>query len=227
MNPLLDNPFWNALAGAQARHACGTDGARRFARGFSPILAFADAEQPSFAGLDAFCSAGERFHCDAWPGAAPAGWRIEHEAPISQMVWHASLPPLAANESAAVQLGAGSADLMLELADATRPGPFGPRTPELGEYWGIFDGERLVAMAGERLHLPGFREISGVCTRAGYTGRGYARQLVALLVARQLARGETPFLHVARDNRRARDLYTHLGFAQRRETAVRVLVNIN
>ena len=30
----------------------------------------------------------------------------------------------------------------------TNPGPFGIRTIELGEYFGVFDGAQLVAMAG-------------------------------------------------------------------------------
>lgn len=226
MDSLLDNVFWNALTGLQAPHACGSASARRFAPGFSPIIGFADAQRPAFAGLDAVCASGERFYCDAWPTDPPSGWRVDAEAAVDQMVWDAPAPQPAASAGECVQLGLASAAQMLDLASATNPGPFGPRTPELGEYWGIFDGERLVAMAGERARLPGLREISGVCTRPAYRGRGLARRLVALLVQRQLARGEKPFLHVMRANEVARGLYSRIGFVHRRLAAVRVLTRL-
>jgi predicted GNAT family acetyltransferase len=111
----------------------------------------------------------------------------------------------------------------MNLAALTRPGPFGPRTPELGVYLGIFDGGRLVAMAGERLQVGEWREISGVCTRPGYTGRGLAHQLVQVLIAQQQSRGERTFLHVMSANHRARQLYARLGFETYLETTVRVI----
>ena len=118
---------------------------------------------------------------------------------------------------------ASTAPQALELALLTRPGPFGPRTPELGEYFGYFDGDRLVAMAGERMAAESLREISGVCTHPDHRGRGHARKLMLKLVRRQLQRGETPFLHVMRDNASARELYQRMGFGIYRESVVRVI----
>ena len=90
---------------------------------------------------------------------------------------------------------------LLALALLTKPGPFGPRTIELGEYFGYFDdGDRLIAMAGERMAAAGLHEISGVCTHPEHQGRGLARRLMLKLIRRQLLRGETPFLHVMRAN---------------------------
>jgi predicted GNAT family acetyltransferase len=123
----------------------------------------------------------------------------------------------------AVTLGPEHAAQALELALLTRPGPFGPRTIELGDYFGYFDGSRLMAMAGERMAAPGLREISGVCTHPDYLGRGYARRLMLKLIRRQLARGETPFLHVMRANEAAHQLYLRMGFRDYRETVVRVV----
>ena len=126
----------------------------------------------------------------------------------------------------AVKLGPQHAAQALELATMMRPGPFGIRTIELGDYFGIFDGERLAAIAGERLHAGSFREISGVCTHPDFQGRGYARQLMNKLIRRQLARNETPFLHVMRDNARAHGLYLRMGFRDYREPVVRVISRI-
>jgi predicted GNAT family acetyltransferase len=102
-------------------------------------------------------------------------------------------------------------------------GPFGPRTIELGDYFGYFDGAQLVAMAGERMHVAGLREISGVCTHPDYQGRGYARKLMMKLVYREMARGETPFLHVMSANEGAHQLYLRMGFSDYLESVVRVV----
>jgi predicted GNAT family acetyltransferase len=105
----------------------------------------------------------------------------------------------------------------------TKPGPFGPRTLELGDYFGLFDGERLIAMAGERMAAGTLREISGVCTHPEHQGRGLARRLMLKLLRRQVQRGETPFLHVMRANEGAHALYQRMGFVDHRETTVRVV----
>jgi ribosomal protein S18 acetylase RimI-like enzyme len=121
------------------------------------------------------------------------------------------------------RLGPGDAAKALELAILTNPGPFGLRTIELGEYFGIFEGERLVAMAGERMHAGEFREVSGICTHPDHQGRGYAGRLTAKVLQRQLARGQVPFLHVMSANTGARALYEKMGFRLYRETVVRVI----
>lgn len=218
----LENIFWACLNGPHARYAAGTDDARRYAPGFSPIVGFPDAERPNFAALRPFCEPGEHFYCDGWSGAAPDGWLIEAESTMFRMVWDAPRP---AEDLApdAVPLRPGHAQQAYDLAMLTRPGPFGLRTPELGEYFGYFDDGRLVAMAGERAAAPGLREISGVCTHPGFQGRGYARKLMAKLVLRQLQRGETPFLHVMSTNTRAHELYLRMGFKDYKESVVRVV----
>ena len=222
MKHLLDNITWHTLAGPHSGYAAGTDEARRYARGFSPIVGFAKAERPNFDALAPFCDPGEHFYCDGWSGVAPAGWHIDAESTMFKMVWEAAAP--ATDEAPeAARLGPEHASQALELATLTRPGPFGPRTIELGEYFGCFDGPRLVAMAGERMRAGTLREISGVCTHPDFQGRGFACRLMAKLVRRQLQRNETPFLHVMRDNSSARRLYERMGFRDYRESVVRVV----
>jgi len=219
---LLDNILWNTLAGAHARHAEGTVHARRYARGFSPIIGFAEPESPDFAALAPFCDAGEQFYCDRWTGMPPADWRIVHEATMFKMVWDAPMP---ADDAApdAVPMQAEHAAQAVALAALTQPGPFGPRTLELGDYFAYFDGERLIAMAGERFCAGALREISGVCTHPHFQGRGMARRLMLKLVRRQMLRGEQPFLHVMQTNTHARALYKRMGFRDYLQTVVRVV----
>jgi len=222
MKHLLDNISWHTLAGPHAKYAAGTEDARRYAQGFSPTVGFANPEHPDFAALARFCEPGEHFYCDGWSGAAPTGWTIDAESTMFRMLWEAGMP--ATDEAPeAVPVGPQHASQALELAALTRPGPFGPRTIELGEYFGCFDGQRLVAMAGERMCAGSLREISGVCTHPDFQGRGYARRLMFKLIRRQMQRNETPFLHVMRDNTGARQLYERMGFRNHRETVVRVI----
>jgi GNAT superfamily N-acetyltransferase len=218
----LDNIFWHTLSGMHAHLSSGSGRARRYAAGFSPIVGFPDPLQPDFAALAPFCEPDERFYCDAWYGPAPAGWRIEAESTMFRMLWDGVMP--AQDEAPeALPLGPEHAQQALELAALTRPGPFGARTIELGEYFGFFEGGQLIAMAGERMAAPGLREISGVCTRPGHQGRGHARRLMLKLIRRQLLRGETPFLHVMRANEAAHGLYLRMGFRDYCETVVRVV----
>ena len=219
---LLDNVAWHALGGPQAQFASGTLEARRYSRGFSTIVGFADLERPAFAALRPFCEPGDQFHCVGWSGAPPPGWRIEFESAICRMIWDADVP--AADPAfAPVRLGTQHVAQMLALVELTRPGPFGPRTIELGEYVGCFEGERLVAMAGERMCAGTFREISGVCTHPAYQGRGLARRLIQTLIRREMERGETPFLHVLRSNVNAVGMYERMGFRHYRDAIVRVV----
>ena len=219
---LLDNIFWHALSGPQSHFSSGTATARRYAAGFSPILAFVDPQRPDFAALAPYCSSGEHFYCSDWSGAMPPGWALDAEASMFRMVWSGALPDDDAT-LACEPLEREHADQAVALAGLTRPGPFGPRTIELGEYFGVFDDGRLVAMAGERAQAPGLREVSGVCTHPDQQGRGWARRLMLKLIRRQMLRGETPFLHVMSNNATAHGLYLKMGFRDYIEPVVRVV----
>jgi len=219
---LLDNITRHTLTGPHAKHAIGRNNARRYAHGFSPIVGFADVERPDFASLTPFCEAGEHFYCDGWSGTAPRDWRIESETTMFKMVWAADIPR-ADPAPEAIALEPAHATQALELAMLTRPGPFGPRTIELGEYFGFFEGPRLIAMAGERMAVASLHEISGVCTHPDFQNRGLARRLILKLIRRQLQRDETPFLHVMRENSSAHQMYQRMGFRDYRESVVRVL----
>ena len=116
----------------------------------------------------------------------------------------------------AVRLGPADVPEMTELVRRTEPGPFRPRTVEMGTYLGLRHRGRLVAMAGERLHLPGWTEISAVCTDPAFRGRGYATRLVRAVAAGIRARGAVPVLHASSPNTTAINLYQAIGFRLRK-----------
>ena len=111
---------------------------------------------------------------------------------------------------------------MVELATLTEPGPFRERTIELGNFYGMFEGERLLAMAGQRMRVPGFVEVSAVCTHPDARGRGYAGVLMSRVMQDILGEDATPFLHAFADNPAVR-LYQKLGFTQRRTFQLAVI----
>jgi len=211
----LDNPVWHALGGPQAEFALKRPFARRFDPEMAPFFAIEEPSERAYRDIgDLLGKSPEArlFRPEEEP--EPAGWRKSFEKPIAQMI----LPPSVALKPAgspAIELGRGDVAAMRDLAGRAEPGPFARRTHELGVFLGIHDGGRLVAMAGERLRLPGLTEISAVAVDPDYRGRGYGRALTAALAQRIRAAGQMPFLHVYEDNKQAFGLYRKMGFAQR------------
>jgi ribosomal protein S18 acetylase RimI-like enzyme len=216
---MLDNPIWNALGSCQAHFAESHGSLRRFPAEVTPLGGWPEANEEGFESLRGLLKRGGGIgiflpgHIDA-----PAGLEIMHESPLVQMILEDGAPLMAAGaarEHEFVELGSADVPEMVELATLTKPGPFGTRTREMGTYLGIRKGGRLAAMAGERLKLPGYTEISAVCTHPEHLGRGYAGFLMTVLAERIRARGEVPFLHVRPENSRAIQVYERLGYKRR------------
>jgi len=109
-------------------------------------------------------------------------------------------------------LGTADTDEVMSLVELTEPGPFRPRTIELGAYVGVRQAGRLMAMAGQRLHLPGWREISAVCTHPDARRQGLGAALTLWVAGHIREQGEEALLHVLATNESAVRLYEALGF---------------
>jgi ribosomal protein S18 acetylase RimI-like enzyme len=214
---LLDNPVWSALAGPHARFAERVGGAARYPADVYAFAALADPRDPSaWADLRRLAGPGHTVRVKG-VDAVPDGWQTVGGGQGVQLV----ATSLRAEEAPeAVRLGPHDVPEILDLVARTRPGPFLARTVELGTYLGIRHEGRLVAMAGERLRLPGWTEISAVCTDPAHRGRGLATRLVRAVAAGVRERGDTPFLHAAAANARAIRLYESIGFTLRRRTTI-------
>lgn len=214
MPPPLDNPIWHALTTRQTHLANGDGLARRFREDIGPFAAAQDHGAAAVAELAALAHADDDMSLlQRDPPPPPAGVTLKLNAAGVQMVATAITAGGAAPRIEA--LGDADAAEMLALATLTRPGPFRAATHTMGRFIGVRDGGRLVAMAGERMQMDGFVEVSGVCTHPDYRGRGLAAALSRAVADRVLREGDTPFLHAYASNTGAIDLYRDLGFVHR------------
>jgi ribosomal protein S18 acetylase RimI-like enzyme len=214
MHP-LDNVIWNALNTRDQHFAESFGHARRFHRDVSPLAAFETADDNGYASLAGLLVQGDTVGLFLpEPYEARPGWERLGGGNLLQMIHEGDLEtPSSPHELH--PLGAADSPEMLELTALTKPGPFLKRTHHLGTYLGIRKEGKLVAMAGERLKVPGHTEVSAVCTHPDHLGQGYARILMTEVMRRIRERGETPYLHSIKENTRAIDLYKRLGFRER------------
>lgn len=213
----LDNPVRAALTGPHAHFAERRGRILRYRPDVTPWLALPDEpDAQDWADVAALAGPGASVTLTAFREPPPADWEVVFHAEGVQLV-DDSVD--AAPDPEARLLGPSDVPEMLALVERTRPGPFQPRTVELGTYLGIRRSGVLVAMAGERLHPTGWTEISGVCTDGSVRGQGLASRLVRAVAHGIRERGETPFLHAAASNTSAVRLYESLGFVLRRRTS--------
>lgn len=213
---VLDNPAWAALTGPHAHFAETHGRAARYPAEVAPFHALADPADPSaWADLASLVGPGAEISVAGAPLPAYPGWELVSSIAGVQLV---DVSLRAATDPAATVLTAADVPEILDLIERCRPGPFRKRTIELGTYLGLRHDGELIAMAGERLHPPGWTEISAVCTDPAFRGRGLATRLVRAVAAGIRARGETPFLHTGAANTAAIRLYESIGFQLRRTT---------
>jgi len=225
LNP-LDRPVWASLTGAHAHLAQGEGNARRYRPEVNHFVAWADETPATLAAAAALVLPGEQVYAgqaDPMP-ELPGLTTALHRLGV-QMLYEGATPPAEAPGDI-VELGAAGACAMLALARLTEPGPFEVETWRMGRFFGVRREGRLVAMAGQRMHPPGFVEVSGVCTHADFRGEGLATRLTNHVTRAILDTGETPFLHAWADNTGAIALYEKLGYRLRCEMNVAVFERV-
>ncbi|MGV3641886.1 MAG: GNAT family N-acetyltransferase [Adhaeribacter sp.] len=217
---VLDNPIWNALISGNKPVALGGELAKYYPK-----------EMGAFAGLEKFAPENFQSLYDLTPSDVevvlftpgkiqiPPNWQTYIAKPLLQLVYASPQPP-AEQGAELVALQEQHVPAMIALTALTKPGPFLSRTIDFGDYNGIFEGDRLVAMAGERLRPEPYTEISAVCTHPEALGRGYAGKLILNQVRKIMAASGKAFLHVLPENTPALSLYLKLGFEVRKEMMI-------
>src|SRR4029077_9425911 len=196
----LDHVIWRALTSCHRDVAEGDHLALRYLAPIAPFAATTDVSTASFQSLLALLPPGDRIGLFTLEEMMPpASFSVIERAAVDQMVL-VKMPSYAGSVPI-VSLDASDVPDMLALVEATHPGPFGPRTIELGQYIGVRRQGMLVAMAGERMRLDGFTEISAVCVHPSSRGQGVAAGLGHYVGRTLSSRAETSFLHVFNSNR--------------------------
>jgi ribosomal protein S18 acetylase RimI-like enzyme len=232
---LLDNPILNSLRTSHRSLALVHGAARRFPPEIGPLSGIPDQSEESYEDLRPL--AGPNGVVGLFfdqPPTPPSGWTLLRGGLLDQMVCDEPRhrqPHLLPLDVEMRPLTAADTREMVDLAALTEPGPFHLRTIELGVFFGIFHNCRLVAMAGQRLSLPGrfshagYVEVSAVCTHPDFRGRGFAPALMSTVMEHIFAQGKTPILHSFSSNAAAIAVYQGLGFRFRRNFHLAVLRN--
>ena len=212
MNTVLINPVWEALSSRQSHFNRGSQSLKYFPQDVSPFIGLKNWDTEDLVDLENNIPGNRSFSfMIAKEVTIPSSFEIIFSIPLYQMIC-TKLIPFSTTTTKIENLGEKDIPRMLALTELTKPGPFYERTIDFGNYIGIFKKEELIAMAGERLQLNGFTEISAICTKPEYLGKGYASLLLSKACERTIQEGNTPFLHVRKDNVRAIQVYQKLGF---------------
>ncbi len=213
---MLDNPIWHALSTSHRRFAQGNALAKRYLPEIGPLAGMEKQSSASYDALRQVVPPGDSAALFLTEAAqVPKNWDLARTFAVHQMVCETFQDVEETDEEivAFETLTVADVTQMLALTQLTEPGPFRKGTIELGKYLGVFSpGRQLIALSGERLRMPGYTEVSAVCTHPDHRGKGYARSLMSILIREIGKRCETPFLHVKGDNVGAIRLYESLGF---------------
>jgi predicted GNAT family acetyltransferase len=212
---ILDNPVWEALTKEDKQFNIGTPALAYFPEDVSPFVGMEHWDEEDLARMESLLPAERGFSVMiAGEVRIPPTFDILFTTPLYQMIC-TDLQPIDHAGATIQHLGEADVPAMMALTAMTKPGPFLQHTIDFGNYVGIYEHGELLAMAGERLHLRGYTEVSAVCTHPDHLGKGYAAQLMTNACERIMKQGNIPFLHVKTDNLRAIRKYEQLGFTKR------------
>ena len=210
----LDNPVWHSLSECHKDFAVDHDTIKFYHPDYCPFGGFikgegiADHIYEYSLLVDNFFIVGEK-------PKLPDQLKLKTEIVCLQMIIKNKID-IEIKENI-VTLTNENADALFQLVSLVQPGYFKKKTALLGNYFGIFKNDELIAVTGERMKMNDFIEVSAVVTHPHHTGKGYAKQLIAHTVNNILDQNKTPYLHVIEKNTGPLNLYEKLGFTSRRK----------
>jgi ribosomal protein S18 acetylase RimI-like enzyme len=210
----LDNPVWNSLSESHQKFALDYNGVQFYNPDYCPFGGFVKLEDTLEATTVYASLCGNFFIVGEKPNL-PDTLKIVKELVCLQMIIHEKVQLSFDNEI--IRLTEEHKEELLNLVNLVQPGYFKSNTFLLGSYYGIFINGKLVSIAGERMKMNNFTEVSAIITHPDHTGKGYAKQLTSHVVNNIFDEGKIPFLHVVESNLGAIKLYEKLGFITRRK----------
>jgi ribosomal protein S18 acetylase RimI-like enzyme len=215
----LDNPAWYALNSHHREFAVGNEIVKRYRPEIAPFVSCKPGHEVEFDQLNEWLSDGEIFYFIGDASSFPGSWKVEKELDCVQMTCE-QLIPIEEYPDEIHLLTSAESKVLYDLIQLVQPGYYVEQTRLLGRYFGIYSGQQLVAVAGERLRFEDYTEVSGICTHPDFTGRQFGHQLTTHVTNLNLSTANKVFLHALRSNTRAIRLYEHLGFTLRRNIPI-------
>lgn len=210
----LDNPVWNSLCESHEEFTLDYNGTKFYNPDYCPFGGFIELDS-TLESVDKYASLCENFFIVGKKPKISDTLKINKELVCLQMVIQEK-PQITFNNEI-IKLTNAHSEELFSLVNLVQPGYFKSKTFLLGSYYGIFNNGKLVSIAGERMKMNNFTEVSAIITHPDHTGKGYAKQLTSYVVNTIFDEGKTPFLHVVESNTGAIKLYEKLGFVTRRK----------
>lgn len=213
----LDNPVWNSLSETHAEFAIDYGNTKFYNPDYCPFGGFLDTENISHA-IDQYSALSKNFFIVGEKPEISDAVKFTRELICLQMIIEKKIE--LSIDTEIVKLTEFHNEALCELVNLVQPGYFKNKTPLLGNYFGIFKENQLVAVTGERMKMNDFTEVSAIVTHPDHTGKGYAKQLITHMVNAIFDENKIPFLHVVESNIGAIKLYEKLGFVTKRKMSL-------
>lgn len=211
----LDNPTWYSLSETHKDFAVDYQGIKFYHPDYCPFGGFINPDKTN-TGIDTYASLTNNFYIVGdKPMVNDTVW-LENELVCNQMVLEKQIN-IEINESIIDLRTEKHKTDLFALVNLVQPGYFKDKTPDLGNYYGVYKDYELIAVTGERMKMDGYTEVSAVVTHPDHTGKGYAKMLIAHATGKIFNDNKIPYLHVAETNIGAIKLYEKLGFYTRRK----------
>ncbi len=211
----LNNPVWHSLNEVHKKFCVGNDNVKFYRPKYSPFGSFTNYNT-----ID--------IYIDKYADLTPIFFVVGEKPMISDnihLIKQMICEQMILDKEVTIDIEENIVELNTEkhkldlynLVNLVQPGYFMKNTIAMGSYFGIYKNNQLVAVAGERLKMNEFTEISAVVTHPNHTGKGFAKQLIAYTINHIVNGCKTPYLHVLETNFKAINLYQKLGFTIQRK----------
>jgi ribosomal protein S18 acetylase RimI-like enzyme len=213
----LDNPVWYSISESHKNFGIDFGTIKFYHPDYCPfggLIALDNIE----VSISEYAKLTDNFFIIGQKPNVPDSLKVKNELVCLQMIIRAKIE--AAIEDQIIKLEEEHLSDLLGLVKIVYPDYFKKKTSSLGNYYGIYKNNQLVAVTGERMQMDEYTEVSAVITHPEHTGTGYAKQLVSHVVNAIFEQNKTPFLHVSESNIGAIRLYEKLGFQTRKKISV-------
>ena len=210
----LDNPVWHALNETHSPYKIEFRNIKFYHPDYCPFGAF-ENEMGIADGIDGYSKLCNNFFVVGNKPSLFNRIQLLNVLVCNQMIIDERIDSI--SQEKIVELGDDHSKELFDLVNLVQPGYFKPKTQLLGDYYGIYQQGKLVAVTGQRMKMNQYTEVSAVVTHPDFVGRGFAKQLVAHTVNKIFDQSKIPFLHVTESNVAAIALYEKLGFRTRRK----------